>query len=365
MALPARFHTVIAFAQRYERHLSAIFLVVGYLFDSFTFGRIDHATTHVVFLAYLIMAGTAIAIAHRLDSRGPENPPSQRTRTILTMATQFALGCLLSGFCVFYLRSASLWASWPYLLVLAAVFIGNEFFKAYTTRFLLSLLLFFFALFSYAILVVPVLIAMIGMIPFLAAGVAALAVFWLYTDVLAWLGRERFKSVRRYLWIGVLAIFAAVNGFYFLKILPPLPLALSDAGIYHAAKKVGDTYQVVDEVQPWMIHLGQPPVLHINPTDKLYLYSAIFAPVRLTTTIVHRWEWYDPNKRQWLVQARMPFLVKGGRDGGYRVYSVKSRLRAGAWRVNIVTTDDRPLGRVRFAVALGPPPEPLQPKVLN
>src|SRR5581483_893734 len=163
----APFRTAFAFAQRYERHLSAVSLVGGYIFDTYTFGRIDHASTHVVFMTYLAVAGAAIAVSHRLESRGPERQPSERTRTILTAVTQFALGCLLSGFCVFYLRSASLWASWPYLLLLASVFVGNEFLKRYTARFTFSLLLYFFALFSYAILVVPVVVLEIGPMPFL------------------------------------------------------------------------------------------------------------------------------------------------------------------------------------------------------
>ncbi len=357
--------TVFAFAHQYERHLSALSLAGGYAFDSYTFGRVDHASTHVVFLAYLGIAGIAIAVSHRLESRPPERQPSERTHTILTAVTQFALGCLLSGFCVFYLRSASLWASWPYLLLLAAVFVGNEFFKKYTMRFTLAVLLYFFALFSYAILLVPVVIATIGTVPFLASGILALATFWLYTDVLSLLGRERFKAVRLQILVGTLAIFAAVNAFYFLKILPPLPLALADAGIYHAAKKVGNIYQVIDEKQPWTTFLGVPPLLHLGPADKLYLYASISAPGRLTTTIVHHWEWFDPGIRKWLPQSHVAFAIRGGRDSGYRGYSIKSKPRPGDWRVNITTVDGRPLGRIRFAVALGPPLQPLVAKVLN
>ncbi len=357
--------SVIAFAHQYERHLSAASMVGGYAFDSYTFGRIDHASTHIVFLAYLAVAGVAIAISHRLESRPPERQPSERTRTILTAVTQFALGCLLSGFCVFYLRSASLWASWPYLLVLAGIFVGNEFFRKYTTRFTLSLLLYFFAILSYAILVVPVLVATMGTIPFLASGLAALAVFWFYADVLRWLGRDRLRQVRVPLLAGVLAIAAAVNMFYFVKILPPLPLALADAGVYHAAKKVGNAYQVLEEPQPWSVLLIGRPVLHLTGDDKLYLYAAVFAPGRLATTIVHRWEWYNPAKGRWVPQSRVSFPIRGGRDAGYRAYSIKSRPRAGDWRVNITTGDGRPLGRIRFAVATGTPPEPLQLKVLN
>ena len=357
--------TVIAFAHQYERHLSAISMAGGYIFDSFAFGRVDHISTHIVFIAYLAVAGGAIALSHRLESRPVERQPSQRVRTILSAATQFALGCLLSGFCVFYLRSASLWSSWPYLLLLAGIFVGNEFFKAYTTRFTLALLLYFFALFSYAILMVPVLIAMLGTIPFLISGAVALAVFWLYADILSRLGRERFRQVRVRILAGTLAIFAVMNLCYFAKILPPLPLALADAGVYHSVKKVGSVYQAVEETQPWTTYLGAPPVQHLAVGDRLYLYSSVFAPARVSTQIVHRWEWYDPTARRWQPQSRVAFSINGGRDGGYRVYSVKSRPKAGDWRVNIATGDGRQLGRIRFAVAVETPSGALVPRTLN
>ena len=357
--------TVVALAQQYERHLSAASLAGGYAFDSYTFGRIDHASTHIVFIAYLTIAATAIAVSHHWDSGPEDKRPSQRTRTILTAATQFALGCLLSGFCVFYLRSASLWTSWPYLILLVGIFIGNEFFKAYTTRLTLSLLLFFFALFSYAILFVPVLIAVIGTTAFLISGIVALAIFWFYADVLAWLGRERFRQVRLHVLVGTLAIYAVMNLFYLVKILPPLPLALADAGIYHSVKKNGDVYQAVAEPQPWTTIIGAVPVLHVTPGEKLYFYSSVFAPARVTTVIVHRWEWLDPTRRQWVQQSRLSFAINGGRDAGYRGYSIKSKPKPGAWRVNILTNDGRPLGRIRFAVELGPPPQPLVPVTLN
>jgi DUF2914 family protein len=357
--------TVMTLAHTYERHLSAISVAGGFAFDNYSFGRIDHASTHIVFIAYLAVAGIAIATSHRLESRGAENQPSERTRTILTAVTQFALGCLLSGFCVFYLRSASLWASWPYLLVLIGVFVGNEFFKTYTTRFTLSLLLYFFALFSYAIFLVPVVIAMIGTVPFIASGILAVATFWFYTDVLEWLGRPRWRQVRLYVYAGVIAIAAIVNLFYFAKVLPPLPLALADAGVYHSAKKVGNAYQVTTEPQPWTTVYGAPPVLHLQPNEKLYLYASVFAPGRLSTTIVHRWEWFDPTLRKWVFQSKVSFPIHGGRDGGYRAYSVKSKPKPGDWRVNIMTADGRPLGRVRFAVAFEAPPQPLQQQTLN
>ena len=40
----------------------------------------------------------------------------------------------------------------------------------------------------------------------------------------------------------------------------------------------------------------------------------------------------------------------GGRDGGYRGYSVKGNPQAGDWRVDIETIDGRLVGRIRFTV---------------
>ena len=357
---------VMTFAHTYERHLSALSMAGGYAFDSWSFGRIDHASTHIVFLAYLAVAGIAIATSHRLESRGPEKQPSERTRTILTAVTQFALGCLLSGFCVFYLRSASFWASWPFLIVLIGVFVGNEFFKKYTTRFTFSLLLYFFALFSYAIFLVPVVSATIGTVPFLASGILAVATFWFYTDVLAWLGRARWRQVRLYVYSGVIVVAAAVNLFYFAKILPPLPLALTDTGVYHKVTKAGTVVTADEEPQPWTAELLRQPVLHIAPADNLFAYAAIFAPSGLSTNVVYRWSWYDPAKRAWVVQGKGLLVhVHGGRDNGFRASSHRDHLKEGAWRVNVMTEDGRSLGQIRFAVAYGAPLQPIRQKTLN
>src|SRR5471030_2636228 len=93
----------IHWAKAHERHLSALSLAGGFAFDSYAFGRIDRPMTQAVFIVYLLVAGIAIAILHGLESRADGKKPSDRARAILTFATQFALGCLLSGFCVFYI----------------------------------------------------------------------------------------------------------------------------------------------------------------------------------------------------------------------------------------------------------------------
>src|SRR3954469_13370184 len=233
------FDPAISWARRHERKISALSLAGGFAFDSATFGRIDHAMVQAVFIVYLLVAGISIAVLHVLESRPDGRKPTDKTRTILVAITQFALGCLLSGFCVFYIRSASITSSWPFLLAMAAIFIGNEYMRRYHARLVFAALLFFFAIYSYAILLVPLVIGRIGRVPFLISGVIAVVMFFFYMQALARLGHERYRGARMQVFAGMGIIAVLLNGAYFLRVLPPLPLVLTAAGIYHDVKKAG------------------------------------------------------------------------------------------------------------------------------
>ena len=361
------FEQTVSWARAHERHLSAISLAGGFAFDSYAFGRIDRPMTQAVFIIYLIVAGVAIAVLHALESRPEQEKPSDRTRTILVFVAQFALGCLLSGFCVFYIRSASIGASWPFLLCMAGIFIGNEYLRRYHARLVFSALLFFISLYSYAILLVPVVAARIGTVPFLISGAIAVILFFFYLQSLAVLGHDRYRTARMQIAVGMVAITALINAFYFAKVLPPLPLVLSDAGVYHSIQREGRDFRVTAEDEPprWRALFGTFPVEHIQQNDKLYLYSAIFAPYRLTTGILHRWEWRDPATGNWLEQQTIRFTIRGGREDGYRAYSSKTAPRPGQWRVNIATSDGRAIGRVRFSVETQVVPPAVTTRVLK
>ena len=345
------FDPAISWARKHERQISALSLAGGFAFDSLTFGRIDHALTQAVFIVYLLVAGITIAVLHVLESRPDGRKPSDKTRTILVAITQFALGCLLSGFCVFYIRSASVTSSWPFLLAMAAIFIGNEYMRRYHARLVFSALLFFFAIYSYAILLVPLVIHRIGWFPFLASGAIAVMLFFFYMQALARLGHERYRGARMQIFGGMVLITIALNIVYFLRVLPPLPLVLTDAGVYHEVKRVGADYQAAQEDEPpeWQALFGTHAIMHIQKGAKLYIYNAVFSPRGFNTRIVHDWQWLDP-RRGWQSQQRVSVPIQGGREDGYRFYTSKSAPRPGQWQVNIVTGDGRSVGRVRFAV---------------
>jgi hypothetical protein len=368
--------------RRYERHLSAAAMVVGYAVDNFAFGRVDHPAAHLVFSAYLAVAVLTIALAHWLQGRKDraataeaaklpsdtanraaavevEPEPERRFRLSiwLAAATQFVLGGLWSGFLVFYSRSAVLAASWPFLLLLLAFLIGNEVFRRYHARLVFASLLLFFAFYSYAVFVVPVFTHSIGRITFLASGGCAIAAYYFFLRLLWVLDRRRYRQSRWQLIGGVIAVTAAMNVFYFTGVLPPLPLALSDVGIYHAVRHEGAIYQVQEESQPWTVRFGiAHPVVHVAPGEKLALYSAVFAPIRMTTQIRHRWQWWDARAKHWQTLSTVSFAISGGREHGYRGYSLKADPRAGDWRVSIDSADGRLIGRLTFGVVQVPSP---------
>ncbi|OPX31632.1 hypothetical protein B1H10_08545 [candidate division KSB1 bacterium 4484_188] len=46
----------------------------------------------------------------------------------------------------------------------------------------------------------------------------------------------------------------------------------------------------------------------------------------------------------------MGYQISGGRKGGYRGYTYKTHVTPGKWRVEIVTEDERILGRIGFEI---------------
>ena len=352
---------VFSWAQKYEQHLSALAMVAGFVADNLFFGRVDLWQTQAVFASYTAVCFIAIPLLHWIESRAARLGASfPRWRLLLPFATQFALGGFWSGFVIFYGRSADLGASWPFLLFVFLIFLASEFFHKYHARLVFTSVLFFFALYSYAIFAVPVYTGTIGTLTFLLSGLVAIGVFALFTILLRVLARERFLADVWRIRVGAFIVFVLMNVFYFANILPPLPLSAEAAGIYHSVWRVPGAYLATSEPEPWQVrYLGFSPTLHLTPGDSLSAYSSVFAPTTLSTVIVHRWQWYDPVGDIWTTRAAIAYPIQGGRDGGYRGYSSMPMLDAGQWRVSIETADGRRIVTLPFTVERTkiPPPK--------
>ena len=348
--------TVFKWFERYERQLSGAGMVGGFAFDNYNFRRIDLPNTQFVFIGYLTLAALSILILHGMAERAARGHKMPRWHGVLPMVAQFALGALWSAFLVFYSRGAVLTASWPFMLVLVAIFIANEVFKKYHSRLIFTAVLLFFALFSYAIVTTPILTGSIGTLTFLISGLVSLILFSLFLKLVKAVGKEQWRGAKWWILLGTAVVYATLNAFYFTDVLPPLPLALADGGIYRFVAKKGNEYDAVGEPQPWTTVFGIKPVMHVAPGQPLYVYTAVFAPIKISTAIVHRWQRYNPARHKWQTVERITYPINGGRDGGYRSYTINRHITPGDWRVDVSTGDGHTLGRIRFAVenAAGP-----------
>jgi hypothetical protein len=338
--------------RRYERHLSAVSMVGGFAFDNYYLDRVDHPLAQFALFAYVLAAIVSIGLVHFIESRAELQGLLLKAHPLLVVTTQFSLGALWSAFLIFYGRSAVIAASWPFLLILAGILVGNEVFRKYQSRLAFTCTLLFFALFSYAIFMVPVVMRQMGPRTFLFSGAVAVAAFCLVLMVLWRLGPARMRSAWRGIAIGAAGVLVSINLCYFGGILPPLPLTLAKAGVFHSMMKTGDIYQAVTEPNSLLGAAGKQPIMHVGPGESLSVYSAVFAPIQLRTNIVHIWQRYDENVG-WQTQSVVSFPITGGRDGGYRGYSTKSTPRRGRWRVDIATAEGLLIGRVRFSVMPG------------
>src|SRR5438309_4066891 len=106
-------------------------MVAGFAVDNYFYGRVDHPRTQFLLFGYIWLAIASMVFVHVIETHGEPQGWMKKIRPLVVAAMQFAFGALWSAFLVFYGRSAVFAASWPFLIVLAAIFIGNEVFRRY------------------------------------------------------------------------------------------------------------------------------------------------------------------------------------------------------------------------------------------
>src|SRR3989344_9270123 len=276
-----------AFVARNKRHISTLVFAGGFVADVFTLPLLDVSEVEVLFAVYLAAAGLLMLGYYAFLYRATSVPTGTMPMTgFLPLSVQFLLGALLSGLLIFYTESASLSTSWPFLAVLAAVFLGNEVLRKYRERFAFQIVLFFFTLYAYAVFVLPALVGPMGPMVFIGSGIITLFTFLFFTRLLRRVGGPFPHGLPRLVGLWTIGIFVLVNVSYFAGILPPIPLALRDSGIYHQISRSGDGHALTGES---VSRFTWRTVVHHVPGTPLYAYGAIFAPVPLSITIVHRW----------------------------------------------------------------------------
>lgn len=331
---------------KYKRYVLPTAFIIGFIFDYLTLTKIDRFYDNLVLLSYITLAALCITIIHSVFSF----KLWKYLQTFAPLAIQFAFGGLFSGFLVFYSRSASLAASWPFLLLLLGLFIGNEIFKEKYSRLTFQLTIFFFVLFSYFIFLIPMMIKRMGDWVFLLSGLISLIVMYLFIRGLTLINKSKIIQAKKYFIPTIIAVFLTINILYFTNIIPPIPLSLKEIDVYYSVERIGNDYQLEPVPQPWYGFILSYDRVRIVGNQPLYAFSSVFAPTALKTNIVHHWQYYDETKNKWVNSFKVDFPAVGGRDGGYRGFSLKETIKPGYWRVDVETPNGLLIGRKKFLV---------------
>lgn len=347
-------------ARWYERYLSPLALVSGFIADTLIFAqRADLWQTNVLFASYLVIAATGIAVVNMVETGRITNERIVSATPLILVAVQFSFGNLFSGFLSLYSRNAALAINWIFVFVLAAFLVGNERFTRLYRRFPFQIGIFYAVLFSYLVFYLPILFKQIGVMMFLLSGaasliiIAALLLLFLYLAPGIAYG-DRVRAAR-----AVAGIYLAINVMYFAGITPPLPLALMEAGVYHKIERTPEgAYTLTGERASWYEeYLRYETTFRSVGGEPVYVWSTVFAPTGLSTMIEHEWQRYDEVSGEWRTTDTLLFPINGGRDGGYRGYSYKSDVSPGKWRVNVQTGYGQLIARIAFnVVAVAEPP---------
>lgn len=340
-----------------RHHISTIAFAWGFLWDTLTLTSIERVYDNLVFITYLLMAAMGIVLLHAVETGRSNSPFLKKYRGWLPLFVQFPLGGLFSGFVIFYTKSASFLTSWPFLLLLLGLFIGNEFFRKRYERLVFQVSMLYFVFLTYLVLLVPTILGTIGVSTFVFAGFLSLFVIGLFVQLVMRMFPVLYQKSMVRLWIAIGAIYVGFNVLYFTNIIPPVPLALMDIGVYHSVVRTDQGYAVIFEepvyYQPWR---STARTFHRVGGEAAYCFTSVFAPTRLRTQIFHVWE--RKGDGGWIQESRIPYGIQGGRTEGYRGYTIKTNITDGTWRCSVETGTGQVLGQESFVVTTveSPPP---------
>lgn len=346
-----RYQAIKAFYERYERFWVPGFLVIGFLGDFITFRVINIRAAFILLGVHAVLAAGCILFNHLYDENREWHAHKRKKylRMVTGVLIQLNFGALLSASLVFYWFSGSLSVSWPFILIIAALMTSNEVLRDFFQGIQVQIGVYYFSLFSYFSLVLPYIFNSISAFLFVLGGLIALLILYYYVHwVMYYIPRyEEYRVNFTYIIVGV-CIF--MNTLYFANIIPPIPLSLREAVVAHNLERTGDSYVLSVEPEHWIQRIFPGQTIMMGSSRILYLYTSIFAPSDLRTDIVHSWQFKNPETGKWETRSEPSFGIEGGREDGYRGYSLISSIEPGLWRIDVENHRGQVLGRVRFRV---------------
>lgn len=352
--------TIRTLVQKYKHRLPTIALVVGFVVDLITFRTLDLFYAQIILATHLTIVACSIIVL-ALPWRGGGNSVARTVHTWLPILQQYSTGNLLSAFLVLYSASGSFAQSWIFFALLAVAIVANETIRLQKYRLPFQTSLFFLNLLLFVALSLPITLGAISTVTFLLSLVMGAVVFQVFRWVLALASPETSAKHRTSMSRGAQFVLVALTVLYFLNVIPPIPLSLKVADFYHSVVRVGEGYEVTDEPRSWAETFFSitPKPLRVPEGGDTYFFSAVFAPAEVGTSIVHQWEYFDPERGVWVPKTKTRFPIVGGRSEGYRGFSFTEDPVPGVWRVSVETARGQVVGRAQVRVVRVENPVPV------
>lgn len=346
--------------ERNERLVGTISLVFGFVVGSFTLTQVDRIFENVLIALQLLAVAVCIILLNHEERKRTlsvsEQTESSKLHFWMTATLQFFFGGILSTYLVFYFKGSVFAVAWPFLLILFVAIILSETGRRHYSRIGFQIGFFFLSLFVFSLFFVPVILRQIGPGIFVLSWIMSLLALSVFLTVLWFVDKQRFVKGKKIFAGIIFGISLSIGILYFGDIIPPLPILLRDSGVYHSiSRNTSGDYVVARETeQPrngiLRIVSDARSTIHIVPGAPAYVYSAIFSPISFNTKITHEWQMYDKTTHAWITKETINLSVVGGRENGYRTYSMRTSLSDGKWRVNVKTKNGQTIGRIRFKV---------------
>lgn len=335
-------HEKIALIKEYWLTIS---FLIGFVIDLILLNRIDDVFDNMILLFNATTATVSFLLLYVAATERLPAWVAKFLRKWAPIAMQYGFGGLLSGMLVFYGRSGDLIASAPFLLIIVAVIIGNEFINKRSDKLIYHLALYYIGMFSYIVLVVPVILGRVGDGIFILSGLIALAIVTTVVQLLYSIVPNFMRQNTKRIIVTMGFIYIGFNSLYFTNLIPPIPLSLTELSITQSVSRLDDgSYRVVYEEQPFW---RKVPFVNqvIHPQYGLVAcFARVYAPTKLSTDIFHRWE-YKNSEGNWVERFTLSYPIINANRGGYRGYTRISSYETGQWRCTVTNARGQVLGR--------------------
>jgi len=336
------------FLETHKKRISPVLFFGGFIFDLFTLTQVDLLYDNLVLLGHLIIISLSIILIHLGKRHQVFSNTLEKLIMIAPLALVFSFGGVLSGYVIFYTKSASFLSNWPFLITLYVLFISSEHIFNKFQQTLFQVGMWFAATLSFCIFFIPVMIKQLGPWVFLFSNILSIFIGWIFVHLLI----KAYGPTRKHLAFLKTMFLMISFGFialYFLNVIPPIPLSMKESAMYNEMyRDANNTLIGKRHKESFLEKINPVDTMTITRDSTIYAYTSIYSPAGIDTLIKHVWE-YKNDGGDWIQFNTVSFTLTGGRKDGFRWYSFAKPF-PGEWRVRTTTQYGQEIGVLLFHI---------------